>query len=217
MAFNEKNGTARLNSNGCCNVGNLKKCPKEIAEREVKYMDIIRPEKALTACTVEAYPLENIYFIETDNLNSVCYYDVKGAGIITSAKVRADIQPGDVFNVYTDKERKHGVTYDGVSLNRSLYNALPGIIEFDNKIEVGILSVSSHYKPMVENVEFYEKKVKGMRYTIKDKPSTLGYYGVLGNLDKCIIDCFQTKEEAEKEAEILNAHVSKNGRLRSVI
>lgn len=217
LAFNEKNGTARLNSNGCCDVGNLKKCPKEIAEREVKYMDIIRPEKALTACTVEAYPLENIYFIETDNLNSVCYYDVKGAGIITSAKVRVDIQPGDVFNVYTDKERKHGVTYDGVSLNRSLYNALPGIIEFDNKIEVGILSVSSHYKPMVENVEFYENKVKGKRYTVKDKPLTLGYYGILDNLDKCIIDCFQTKEEAEKEAEILNAHVDKNGRLRSVI
>lgn len=41
LAFNEKNGTARVNSNGCCNVGNLKKCPKEIAEREVKYMDII--------------------------------------------------------------------------------------------------------------------------------------------------------------------------------
>ena len=36
LAFNEKNGTARVNSNGCCNVGNLKKCPKEIAEREVK-------------------------------------------------------------------------------------------------------------------------------------------------------------------------------------
>jgi hypothetical protein len=28
LAFNEKNGTARVNSNGCCNVGNLKKCPK---------------------------------------------------------------------------------------------------------------------------------------------------------------------------------------------
>lgn len=70
---------------------------------------------------------------------------------------------------------------------------------------------------MVENVEFYENKVKGKRYTVKDKPLTLGYYGILDNLDKCIIDCFQTKEEAEKEAEILNAHVDKNGRLRSVI
>ena len=82
LAFNEKGGTARVNSNGCCDVGRLKKCPKEIAEKEVERMDIMRPEKALTACTVEAYPLENIYFIETDNLNSVCYYDVKGAGII---------------------------------------------------------------------------------------------------------------------------------------
>uniref|UniRef100_UPI003FED9F53 hypothetical protein n=1 Tax=Parabacteroides distasonis TaxID=823 RepID=UPI003FED9F53 len=217
LAFNEKNGTARLNSNGCCNVGNLKKCPKEITEREVKYMDIIRPGKALTACTVEAYPLENIYFIETDHFNGVRYYNIEGAGIITSAKVRADIQPGDVFNVYTDKERKHGVTYDGASLNRSLYNALPGIIEFDNEIQVGILSVSSHYKPMDENVEFYEKKVKGKRYTVKDKPLNLGYYGVLDNLDNSMIECYPTKEEAEKEAEILNAHVDKNGRLRSVI
>lgn len=158
-------------------------------------MDIIRPEKALTACTVEAYPLENIYFIETDNFNGVCYYNIEGAGIITSAKVRTD-QPGDVFNVYTDKDRKHGVTYDGVSLNRSLYNALPGLIEFDNKIEKGTLSRSSYYMPMAENVEFYEKKVKGKRYTVKDKPLTLGYYGILDNLDKCIIDCFQTKEEA---------------------
>lgn len=217
LAFNEKNGTARLNSNGCCNVGNFKKCPKEIAEREVKYMDIIRPGKALTACTIEAYPLENIHFTETDNFNGVRYYDIEGAGSITSAKVRTDIQPGDVFNVYTDKDRKHGVTYDGASLNRSLYNALPSIIAFDNKIEVGMLSISSHYKPMVENVEFYEKKVKGKRYTVKDKPLILGYYGILDNLDNCIIDCYQTKEEAEKEAEILNGFTDGNGRLKSVI
>lgn len=173
--------------------------------------------KELISPTVLPALPEEIYIPELAEEPQGNNYNIEGAGIITSAKVRTDIQPGDVFNVYTDKDRKHGVTYDGVSLNRSLYNALPGIIEFDNKIEVGILSVSSHYKPMVENVEFYEKKVKGMRYTIKDKPSTLGYYGVLDNLDKCIIDCFQTKEEAEKEAEILNAHVSKNGRLRSVI
>lgn len=185
-----------------------------------KVRELLAPaksEKEADEITEEAYPLENIHFTETGSFNGVCYYDIEGAGIITGAKVREDIQPGDVFNVYTDKERKHGVTYDGVSLNKSLYNTLPGMIEFDNKIEVGILSASSHYKPMVENVEFYEKKVKGMRYTINDKPSTLGYYGVLDNLDNCIIDCFQTKEEAEKEAEILNAHVDKNGRLRSVI
>lgn len=180
-------------------------------------IEFAKASKEADEITEEAYPLENIHFTETGSFNGVCYYDIEGAGIITGAKVCEDIQPGDVFNVYTDKERKHGVTYDGVSLNRSLYNALPGIIKFDNKIEVGILSISSHYKPMVENVEFYEKKVKGMRYTIKDKPSTLGYYGILDNLDNCIIDCFQTKEEAEKEAEILNAHVDKNGRLRSVI
>lgn len=168
LAFNEKNGTARVNSNGCCDVGDLKKCPKEIAEREVKYMDIIRPEKALTDCTAEAHPLNNISFTKTDNFNGVRYYDIEGAGIITSAKVREDIQPGDIFNVYTNEERKYGVTYDGVSLNRSLYNDLPGIIEFNNKIEANTLSKSSFYKPMGENVEFYEKKVTGKRYIAKD-------------------------------------------------
>lgn len=182
-----------------------------------KLGEIVYDQKALTACTIEAYPLENIHFTETDNFNGVRYYDIEGAGSITSAKVRTDIQLGDVFNVYTDKDRKHGVTYDGASLNRSLYNALPSIIAFDNKIEVGMLSISSHYKPMVENVEFYEKKVKGKRYTVKDKPLTLGYYGILDNLDNCIIDCYQTKEEAEKEAEILNGFTDGNGRLKSVI
>lgn len=217
LAFNEKGGTVRVNSNGCCDVGNLKKCPKEIAEREVKYMDVIRPEKALTDCTAEAHPLDNINFTKTGNFNGVRYYDIEGAGIITSAKVRADIQPGDVFNVYTDKERKYGVTYDGVSVESSLKNDLPGIIEFNGKIESGTLSASSHYTPLAEGVEFYEKEVKGKRYTVKDKPLTLGYYGILDNLDNCIIECYPTKEEAEKEAEILNGFVDGNGRLKSVI
>lgn len=117
LAFYEKDGTARLNSNGCCNVGNLKKCPKTIAEKEVKYMDIIRPEKASDSYTVEAY----------------------------------------------------------------------------------------------------EKKVTGKRYTVKDKPLTLGYYGVLDRLDNSVIDCYPTKEEAEKEAEKLNGFTDCNGRLRRVI
>lgn len=89
--------------------------------------------------------------------------------------------------------------------------------ETDNKIEVGMLSVSSHYKPMVENVEAYEKEVKGKRYTVQDKPLTLGYYGVLDNLDNCIIECYPTKEEAEKEAERLNSFTDDNGRLKRAI
>ena len=216
LAFNEKNGTARVNSNGCCDVGKLKKCPKEIAEREVKHMDIIRPEKALTACTVETYPLENIHLIETDNFNGVRYYDIEGAGNITSAKVRADIQPGDVFNVYTAEGRKYGVTYDGVSLESSLKNDLPGIIEFHDKIESGTLSVSSYYTPMDENVEFYEKKVKGKRYITENKPKR-GYYYVIDTLDNCPVGFFQTKGEAEKETEILNGVTDGNGRLKSII
>lgn len=217
LAFNEKNGTARVNSNGCCNVGDLQKCPKEIAEREVKHMDIIRSGKALTAYTNEAHPLDNIRFTETDNFKGVRYYNIEGAGIITSAKVRADIQPGDIFNVYTAEERKYCVTYDGVSAESSLKKDLPGIIEFNDKIESGTLSYSSYYTPLAEGVEFYEKKVKGKRYTVKDKPLTLGYYGILDNLDNCIIECYPTKKEAEKEAEILNGFTDGNGRLKTVI
>lgn len=165
----------------------------------------------------ETGPFENIHLIETDNFNGVRYYDIEGAGIMTSAKVRADIQPGDVFNVYTDGERKFRVTYDGMSVKSSLKKDLPGIIEFNDKIESGTLSASSHYTPLAEDMEFYEKKVKGKRYTVKDKPLTPGYYGVLDNLDNCIIECYPTKEEAAKEAEILNTHVDGNGRLRSII
>lgn len=160
---------------------------------------------------------EGIKVTEMGNFNGVRYYNIEGAGIITSTKVREDIQPGDVFNVYTDKERKYSVTYDGVSLESSLKNDLPGIIEFNGKIESGTLSASSHYTPLAEGVEFYEKKVKGKRYTVKDKPLNLGYYGILDNLDNCIIECYPTKEEAEKEAEILNGFTDGNGRLKTVI
>lgn len=161
--------------------------------------------------------LGNIHLTETGNFNGVRYYNIEGAGVITRAKVRADIQPGDVFNVYTAEERKYGVTYDGVSVESSLKNDLPGIIEFNGKIESGTLSASSHYTPLAEGVEFYEKKVKGKRYTVKDKPLNLGYYGILDNLDNCIIECYPTKEEAEKEVEILNGFVDGNGRLKSVV
>lgn len=167
--------------------------------------------------TKQPEKLGNIHLTEMGNFNGVRYYNIEGAGIITSAKVREDMQPGDVFNVYTDKERKYSVTYDGVSLESSLKNDLPGIIEFNCKIESGTLSASSHYTPLTEGVEFYEKKVKGKRYTVKDKPLTLGYHGILDNLDNCIIECYPTKEEAEKEAEILNGFTDGNGRLKTVI
>lgn len=190
-----------------------------------KVKELITP-MALPALPEEIYipelaeetgTFENIHLTETDNFNGVHYYDIEGAGIITSAKIREDIQPGDVFNVYTDGGRKFCVTYDGVSVKSSLKKDLPGIIEFNDKIETGTLSTSSHYTSLAEGVEFYEKKVKGKRYTVKDKPLTLGYYGVLDNLDNCIIECYPTKEEAAKEAEILNTHIGENGRLRSII
>lgn len=190
---------------------------KEQADKVRELLAPAKSEKESDENTDEAFPLENIHFTETGSFNGVRYYDIEGSGVITSAKVRADIQPGDIFNVYTNKEWKFGVTYDGVSLNRSLYNALPGIIEFDDKIESGTLSTSSYYSPMAEGVEFYEKKVNGKRYTVKDKPLTLGHYGILNNLDNCIIDCYPTKGEAEREAEILNGFTDGNGRLKSAI
>lgn len=149
--------------------------------------------------------------------NGVRHYDIEGAGIITGAKAREDMRPGDIFNVYTDKDRKYSVTYDGVSLESSLENDLPGIIGFDRKIGSGTLSASSHYTPLAEGVEFYEKKVKGRRYTVKDKPLASGYYGILDNLDNCITGCCPTREEAGKEAETLNGLTDGNGRLKTVI
>lgn len=163
----------------------------------------------------ETGPFENIHLIETGNFNGVRYYDIEGAGIITGAKVRADIQPGDVFNVYTDGERKFCVTYDGVSVGSSLKKDLPGIIEFNDKIESGTLSTSSHYTPFAEGVEFYEKKVKGKRYITENNPKR-GWY-VIDTLDNCPVGFFQTKEEAEKEAETLNGFTDGNGRLKTVI
>lgn len=167
--------------------------------------------------TKQTEKLGNIHLTETGNFNGVRYYDIECAGIITNARVHADIQPGDIFNVYTAEKRKYGVTYDGVSVESSLKNDLPGIIEFSDKIESNTLSVSSYYSPLAEGVEFYEKKVKYKRYTVKDKPLTLGYYGILDNLDNCIIECYPTKKEAEKEAEILNGFTDGNGRLKTVI
>lgn len=165
----------------------------------------------------ETGPFENIHLIGTDNFNGVRYYDIEGAGIMTGTKVRADIQPGDVFNVYTDGERKFRVTYDGMGVKGSLKKDLPGIIEFDDKIGSGTPGASSHYTPLAEDMEFYGKKVKGKRYTVKDKPLTPGYYGVLDNLDNCMIECYPTKEEAAKEAEMPDTHIGGNGRSRSII
>ena len=159
----------------------------------------------------------NIHLTGTGGFNGVRHYGIEGAGTITGAKVREDMRPGDIFNVYTDKGRKYSVTYDGVSLESSLENDLPGIIGFDCKMGSGTPGASSHHAPLAGGVEFYEKKVKGKRYTVKDKPSALGYYGISDNLDNCMTGCYPTREEAEKEAEILNGFTDGNGRLKTVI
>lgn len=188
---------------------------KKQADKVRELLAPAKSEKEADENTDEALPLENIHLTETDNFNGVRYYDIEGAGIITSAKVRADIQPGDIFNVYTAEERKFCVTYDGVSVESSLKNDLPGIIEFNDKIELDTLSISSYYTPMAEGMEFYEKKVKGKRYITENKPKR-GWY-VIDTLDNCPVGFFQTKEEAEKETETLNGFTDGNGRLKTVI
>lgn len=82
----------------------------------------------------ERFPLEGVTVEEkTTGPNGVIYFTVEGAGPVTEACVCADLKPGDTFNVYTKDERKYGVTYDGVSLNRSIWNELPDIVEYEEK------------------------------------------------------------------------------------
>lgn len=82
----------------------------------------------------ERFPLEGVTVEEnTTGPNGVIYFTVEGAGPVTEARVRADLKPGDTFNVYTKDERKYGVKYDGVSLNRSIWNELPDIVEYEEK------------------------------------------------------------------------------------
>lgn len=82
----------------------------------------------------ERFPLEGVTVEEnTTGPNGVVHFTVEGAGPVTEARVRADLKPGDTFNVCTRDERKYGVTYDGVSLNRSIWDELPGIVEYEEK------------------------------------------------------------------------------------
>ena len=54
-----KGGEVRLNSNGVCDVDDLKKCPKNIAEKELSNMDILRPEKADKSMICDFYLYAN--------------------------------------------------------------------------------------------------------------------------------------------------------------
>ena len=151
----------------------------------------------------------------TDGLREAAADIREGADIITIAKLRADIQPGDVFNVYTDKERKYGVQYDGISPESSLYKALPGIIAANEKLEAQTLSIAP--KELPANVELYEKKITGKRYTVNDKPDKFGYYYVIDTMDNAACDFYRTKEDAERRAEYLNELTDGNGRIKKAV
>ena len=82
----------------------------------------------------ERFPLEGVTVEEnTTGPNGMIYFTVEGAGPVTEARVRADLNPGDTFNVCTKDDRRYVVTYDGVSLNRSIWNELPDIVEYEEK------------------------------------------------------------------------------------
>ena len=82
----------------------------------------------------ERFPLEGVTAEEdTTGPNDMIYFTVEGAGPVTGARVRADLNPGDTFNVCTKNDRRYVVTYDGVSLNRSIWNELPDIVEYEEK------------------------------------------------------------------------------------
>lgn len=183
----------------------------------------VKPEKVEEAKDVEAVTVEGLEIVDYSEKAVVVFGDTKaikdqlkelGGRFNPALKHNGEKRAGWIFGKkQADKVKK---LMAPISLNRSLYHDLPGIIEMGNKIEAGSLSVSSFYTPIIKNVEFYEKKVTGKRYITENKPKR-GYYYVIDTLDNCPVEFFQTKEEAEREAEILNTHVGENGRLRSII
>ena len=46
-------------------------------------------------------------------VNNVLYFDIKGANNIHLVKVRADIEQGDIVNVYSAPSKKEGMTWAG--------------------------------------------------------------------------------------------------------
>lgn len=187
----------------------------------------IKTEKAEEAKEIEAVTVEGLEMVDYSDKAIAVFGDTKvikeqlkelGGRFNPSLNYNGEKRAGWIFSKKKADEVRNLMASEKVeAVESSLKNDLPGIIEFNCKIESGTLSASSHYTPFAEGVEFYEKKVKGKRYTVKDKPLNLGYYGILDNLDNCIIEFYPTKEEAEKEAEILNGFTDGNGRLKTVI
>lgn len=187
----------------------------------------IKTEKAEEAKEIEAVTVEGLEMVDYSDKAIAVFGDTKvikeqlkelGGRFNPSLNYNGEKRAGWIFSKKKADEVRNLMASEKVeAVESSLKNDLPGIIEFNCNIESGTLSASSHYTPFAEGVEFYEKKVKGKRYTVKDKPLNLGYYGILDNLDNCIIEFYPTKEEAEKEAEILNGFTDGNGRLKTVI
>ena len=87
----------------------------------------------------------------------------------------------------------------------------------DKGIQVVITEANEAYP--LEGITFTEtNNLSGVCYfdIVNDNPKC-GFYHVSDALDNCPVDFYQTREEAEKQAEMLNGFTDGNGRLRSII
>lgn len=187
----------------------------KVIEPKVKKSSI-KTEKAEEAKEMEAVTVEGLEMVDYSEKAIAVFGDTKaikeqlkelGGRFNPSLNYNGEKRAGWIFSKKKADEVRNLMASEKVE----------AVEELPAPPESGTLSASSHYAPLAEGVEFYEKEVKGKRYTVKDKPLNLGYYGILDNLDNCIIECYPTKEEAEKEAEILNGFTDGNGRLKTVI
>lgn len=53
-------------------------------------------------------------------INGVRYYNIINAKFIILAKLRGKYEIGDIFNVYTETDRKYGCEWDGESIESSI-------------------------------------------------------------------------------------------------
>lgn len=164
-------------------------------------LEEIRPELVEETQLLEILERSSVW----DNLKTLdcSLYDNYKTGLLTLEECAKEFAKSGWTN-FVDIE------YTKMVFNRMEKET--AVIEWKEIPSIGYEAVELDY-----TVEAYEKKVTGKRYTVKDKPLTLGYYGVLDKLDNSVIDCYPTKEEAEKEAERLNGFTDCNRRLRRII
>ena len=71
-------------------------------------------------------------------------------------------------------------------------------------------------KVLPANVEFYEKKITGERFKVKDHPDKIGYFHIIDMMDNAACDFYRTKEEAQERAKYLNGLTNAGGRIINI-